>query len=158
MKAFIILVMTVLVLSASAPEAVAQDPTPRPLEVHEHTLANGLRLFILPRHGVPIASFVVQYKIGGVNETPGNTGIAHFLEHMAFKGTTSRTGAPFFSMWVAQAFRNVWVVTFFLIPDRSTHRLTTAHTALGSIFCPQRFRTRYPGSLPSRNLGRTIRI
>ncbi|MGD2120973.1 MAG: pitrilysin family protein [Gemmatimonadota bacterium] len=89
MKAFIILAMTVLVLSASAPEAVAQDPTPRPLEVYEHTLENGLRLFILPRHGVPIASFVVQYKIGGVNETPGSTGIAHFLEHLLFKGTTS---------------------------------------------------------------------
>ena len=57
--------------------------------MQEHTLDNGLRLFILPRPGVPIASFVVQYRIGGVNERPGNTGIAHFLEHLLFKGTTS---------------------------------------------------------------------
>jgi len=58
-------------------------------QVLEHTLENGLRLFILPRPGVPISSFVVQYRIGGVNEEPGNTGIAHLLEHLLFKGTTS---------------------------------------------------------------------
>jgi predicted Zn-dependent peptidase len=59
------------------------------LTVLEHTLDNGLRLFILPRPGVPIASFVVEYRIGGVNERPGNTGIAHLLEHLLFKGTTT---------------------------------------------------------------------
>lgn len=63
-----------------------EGPTPY---VVEHTLENGLRLFILPRPGVPIASFVVQYRIGGVNEKPGHTGIAHLLEHLLFKGTTS---------------------------------------------------------------------
>ena len=67
----------------------AQEGPGRPLIVQEHTLENGLRLFILPRPGVPIASFVVQYRIGGVNEMPGNTGIAHLLEHLLFKGTTS---------------------------------------------------------------------
>lgn len=59
------------------------------IQVIEHTFQNGLRLFILPRPGAPIASFVVQYRIGGVNEEPGNTGIAHLLEHLLFKGTTS---------------------------------------------------------------------
>ncbi len=57
--------------------------------VFQHTLENGLRLFILPRPGVPIASFVVEYKIGGVNEVEGSTGISHFLEHLLFKGTTT---------------------------------------------------------------------
>jgi predicted Zn-dependent peptidase len=67
----------------------AQEGPGRPLLVQEHTLENGLRLLILPRPGAPIASFVVQYRIGSVNEKPGNTGIAHFLEHLLFKGTTS---------------------------------------------------------------------
>jgi predicted Zn-dependent peptidase len=58
-------------------------------QVVEHTLDNGMQLFILPRPGVPIVSFVVQYRIGGVNEAPGNTGIAHLLEHLLFKGTTT---------------------------------------------------------------------
>lgn len=59
------------------------------LTVEEHTLGNGMRLFILPRSGAPIASFVVQYRIGGVDERPGQTGIAHLLEHLLFKGTTT---------------------------------------------------------------------
>ncbi len=69
--------------------AVGPEGTQPTLDVREYTLDNGLRLLVLPRPGVPIASFVVQYQIGGVNEKPGNTGIAHFLEHLLFKGTTS---------------------------------------------------------------------
>lgn len=69
--------------------AVSRGGSPAALDVREYTLDNGLRLLVLPRPGAPIASFVVQYRIGGVNEKPGNTGIAHFLEHLLFKGTTS---------------------------------------------------------------------
>ena len=67
----------------------AQESPGEALPVLEHTLENGLRLFILPRSGAPTVSFVVQYRIGSVNETPGVTGIAHFLEHLFFKGTTT---------------------------------------------------------------------
>lgn len=59
------------------------------LPVVEHTLANGMRFLILPRPAVPNVSFVVEFRVGGVDELPGRTGIAHFLEHMLFKGTTS---------------------------------------------------------------------
>jgi len=76
--------------NAPLPPPVGSQEHPGPnLVVREHTLENGLRLFIIPRPGAPIASFVVQYRIGSVNETPGTTGIAHFLEHLFFKGTTS---------------------------------------------------------------------
>ena len=73
------------------PSAYAQesDVPGGDLTVVEHTLENGLRLFVIPRAGAPIASFVVQYRIGGVDERPGNTGIAHLLEHLLFKGTTT---------------------------------------------------------------------
>jgi predicted Zn-dependent peptidase len=67
----------------------AQESPGEALPVLEHTLENGLRLFVLPRSGAPTVSFVVQYRIGSVNETPGVTGIAHFLEHLFFKGTTT---------------------------------------------------------------------
>lgn len=60
-----------------------------PLEVHDITLANGMRVLVLPRPGAPTVSFVMQFGIGGVNEAPGSTGIAHLLEHMLFKGSTT---------------------------------------------------------------------
>ena len=57
------------------------------LVVVEHTLDNGMRFLIVPRPAVPTVSFVVEVRAGGVDEEPGRTGIAHFLEHMLFKGT-----------------------------------------------------------------------
>jgi predicted Zn-dependent peptidase len=67
----------------------AQEWVQQGLQVQEHTLENGLRLFVLPRPGAPTVSFVVQYGIGSVHERPGATGLAHFLEHLLFKGSTS---------------------------------------------------------------------
>ncbi len=68
-------------------DADAQLATGVDLPVVEHELANGLRLLVLPRYRAPTASLVVQYGLGGVNEAPGETGIAHLLEHLLFKGT-----------------------------------------------------------------------
>jgi len=59
------------------------------LPVRTVTLANGMRILLLPRPGAPTVSFVMQIGIGGVHEAPGSTGIAHLLEHMLFKGTES---------------------------------------------------------------------
>jgi zinc protease len=51
------------------------------------TLDNGLRVLLLEDHRSPIISFQMWYRVGSRNEQPGATGIAHFLEHMMFKGT-----------------------------------------------------------------------
>jgi zinc protease len=51
------------------------------------TLDNGLRVLLLEDHRSPIVSFQMWYRVGSRNEQPGATGIAHFLEHMMFKGT-----------------------------------------------------------------------
>ncbi len=59
------------------------------LPVVEDTLANGMRLLVLRQPGAPTVSFVVRYDVGSVNEVLGETGIAHFLEHLLFKGTTT---------------------------------------------------------------------
>jgi predicted Zn-dependent peptidase len=56
-------------------------------KVVKHTLANGLRFLIVERHDAPVASFVTYADVGAVNEVRGITGMAHFFEHMAFKGT-----------------------------------------------------------------------
>lgn len=77
-------------LLVAAPEMglAAQVPA-EALPVVTHTMDNGMRLVVLPRPGPPTVSFVVRYGVGGVNETLGKTGIAHMLEHLLFKGTTS---------------------------------------------------------------------
>ena len=76
-------------LGAVVPPASAQDGLVPDLPVRELTLENGLRLLVLPRSSAPTVAFVVEYAVGGVNETLGSTGTAHLLEHMLFKGTTT---------------------------------------------------------------------
>jgi predicted Zn-dependent peptidase len=52
------------------------------------TLDNGMRFIILPRHEVPVFTSAIAFKVGGVDETLGITGISHMIEHMMFKGTS----------------------------------------------------------------------
>jgi len=55
--------------------------------ITEFRLANGLKFIVLENHRAPIVSFVTHADVGGVDEPEGQTGVAHFLEHLAFKGT-----------------------------------------------------------------------
>jgi len=55
--------------------------------VVERTLANGMRVIVLPRHQSPTVSLSMQFRAGSAQETGGKSGIAHLLEHMMFKGT-----------------------------------------------------------------------
>ncbi len=57
-------------------------------QVTEFRLDNGLKFIVLERHKAPIVSFLTYADVGGANEPDGKTGVAHFLEHLAFKGTT----------------------------------------------------------------------
>ncbi|KAL4448231.1 hypothetical protein ABPG75_005450 [Micractinium tetrahymenae] len=53
----------------------------------EFTLPNGLRFLVYERHSAPIVSFHIYADVGAFDEEDGQTGLAHLLEHMAFKGT-----------------------------------------------------------------------
>jgi len=55
--------------------------------VSEFSLENGMRFVVIERHKAPVASFVSFVDAGSVNEPRGKSGVAHVLEHMAFKGT-----------------------------------------------------------------------
>jgi zinc protease len=59
------------------------------------TLDNGLRVLLQEDHRSPIVSFQMWYRVGSRNETRGSTGIAHFLEHMMFKGTPAHGQGEF---------------------------------------------------------------
>ncbi len=56
--------------------------------VSEFTLDNGMKFIVLERHQAPVVSMMLYAKVGAVNEEDGHTGVAHYLEHLAFKGTT----------------------------------------------------------------------
>lgn len=56
--------------------------------VSEFRLDNGIKFIVLKRQKAPVVSFVTYADVGGVDEPDGKTGVAHFLEHLAFKGTT----------------------------------------------------------------------
>jgi zinc protease len=51
------------------------------------TLANGLQVVVISNHRSPIVTQMVWYKTGAADETWGKSGIAHFLEHLMFRGT-----------------------------------------------------------------------
>lgn len=51
------------------------------------TLDNGLQVVLIENHRAPVVSHMIWYKFGGADEKPGESGIAHFFEHLMFKGT-----------------------------------------------------------------------
>ena len=59
------------------------------LAVREEVLANGLKVLVHEVHTAPLVSVWCWYRVGSRDETPGQTGVSHWVEHMNFKGTTN---------------------------------------------------------------------
>jgi predicted Zn-dependent peptidase len=72
---------------AAAPALPPPRPAPAALPVQELRLANGMRLLLVRRAGLPGLAAGWVAHVGSVDERPGTTGVTHFLEHMLFKGT-----------------------------------------------------------------------
>lgn len=56
-------------------------------DIHDTTLANGMRVIVKEDHRSPVVVSMVWYKVGSVDEPEGLTGISHVLEHLMFQGT-----------------------------------------------------------------------
>jgi zinc protease len=69
--------------SATEPHAVAEGPGAPEM----FRLSNGMDVVVIPDHRAPVVTHMVWYRVGAADETPGKTGLAHFLEHLMFKGT-----------------------------------------------------------------------
>ena len=69
--------------------------------VTEMKLANGMEILVIPDTRAPVVTHMVWYRVGGSDEPPGKSGIAHFLEHLMFKGT-EKIAASQFSKIVAK--------------------------------------------------------
>lgn len=76
------------VAAATAADAAVFDPK-------GFTLANGMRVLLIENHRAPVVSHMVWYKVGSADEPPGKSGIAHFLEHLMFKGTRTQPSGAF---------------------------------------------------------------
>lgn len=55
--------------------------------VSSFTLENGLRLVVIEDHRAAAVTHMVWYNVGAADEAPGQSGVAHFLEHLLFRGT-----------------------------------------------------------------------
>lgn len=55
--------------------------------VTDFTLDNGMQVVVIEDHRAPVVMHMVWYRAGSADETPGVSGVAHFLEHLLFKGT-----------------------------------------------------------------------
>jgi zinc protease len=59
------------------------------------TLGNGMQVVVIPDRRTPVVTQMVWYKVGSADETPGKSGLAHFLEHLMFKGTAAHPQGEF---------------------------------------------------------------
>ncbi len=73
---------------AALPAGITQGPTVE--GITEYRLANGLTVLLFPDASKPTTVVNVTYKVGAAHENYGETGMAHLLEHLVFKGTPTR--------------------------------------------------------------------
>lgn len=71
-------------------------------QVSTFTLDNGLELVVIEDHRAPVVTQMVWYRIGAADEAPGNSGIAHFFEHLMFQGTDDLAPGEFSATVEAQ--------------------------------------------------------
>jgi zinc protease len=110
-RTFALLVVLLALAAAPLPPAAAQQAaTPDSVGLagatlrfgaEGFTLENGLQVVVIPNHRAPAITQMVWYKVGGADEPRGKSGIAHFLEHLMFRGTTDVPPGQF-SRLVAQ--------------------------------------------------------
>jgi zinc protease len=82
-------------LLAFAPGSALAQTTVTAAPPASFTLGNGLQVVVIPDHRTPVVTQMIWYKVGSADETPGKSGLAHFLEHLMFKGTVKHPAGEF---------------------------------------------------------------
>jgi zinc protease len=67
------------------------------IKVEQMTLANGMQIYVIPNHKTPAVVHMIWYRNGSRHDPAGVSGIAHFLEHLMFKGTATLKEGEFSS-------------------------------------------------------------
>ena len=86
--------------SKAANRAKLSQPAPvNPRQTGNNTfqfaLQNGMQVLVIPDHRAPVATQMLWFRVGAVDDPPGLSGMAHFFEHMMFRGTKTVPGDAF---------------------------------------------------------------
>ena len=85
-----IICLALMLAAALRAPAQAQDG-----KIFQFALQNGLSVLVVPDHRAPVVTQMLWYRVGAVDDPPGLSGLAHFFEHMMFRGTASLPGDQF---------------------------------------------------------------
>ena len=78
--------------------ALLQPAAAKVFDAESFTLPNGLTVIVVENHRAPVVTQMVWYRVGAADEPEGKSGIAHFLEHLMFKGTPTAPAGEFSKM------------------------------------------------------------
>ena len=81
-----------LVAAMFASQSLAASAAP---VVTQFTLPNKMQVVVVPDHRAPVVTQMIWYRVGGMDDPPGHSGLAHFFEHMMFRGTKANPGDGF---------------------------------------------------------------
>jgi zinc protease len=84
-----------LVVSVEASAETPSAPVRLAPDVSTFTLTNGLQVVVIPDRRTPAVTHMIWYRAGAGEDPPGKSGIAHFLEHLMFKGTRSHPAGEY---------------------------------------------------------------
>ena len=79
-------------LAVTPAQAVEEKMGP---QVTSFFLDNGLQVVVIPDRRAPVVTHMIWYRAGSADEPPGKSGIAHYLEHLMFKGTKNTANGEF---------------------------------------------------------------
>jgi zinc protease len=89
---FGVLLMT---LASTALTAANAQPASKGVRAFHDKLENGMEVVVVPDRRAPVVTHMVWYRVGAADEPLGKGGIAHFLEHLMFKGTDTIPAGEF---------------------------------------------------------------
>ena len=74
-------------MALAAPDAMTEEA-----KTFQFSLTNGMQVLVIPDHRAPVVTQMLWFKVGGADDPPGVSGLAHFFEHMMFRGTKTVPG------------------------------------------------------------------
>jgi zinc protease len=97
MPGFMTRAIALLIVCVALLGVLARNAPAAPAVAH-FTLDNGLEVVVVPDQRTAVVTHMLWYKVGSADEPPGKSGIAHFLEHLMFKGTAKNPAGRFSQM------------------------------------------------------------